>query len=153
MTKLSEIFSNHVSADHRNAVKTKEHNRLTLQYTQNTMFTAHIDQLSDQPLKSQRGVDIMTVNGLINEFIKPHEHSFMLTGPYGSITMTPEGHGNMPNTYHVDCCYKRLGDTNKKEQHADGFRLSTACCLSACIMFGEQKVDGKMIDAINTKLN
>lgn len=103
-------------------------------------------------LKGLKGDEIMTVNGLISEFIKPHEDSFKLRGPYGYITIIPEHHRNAPDTYHVDCCYKTLGDL-KQEQHADGFRLSTACCLSACVMFGEQEVNGMMIEAINTQLN
>ncbi|NRB38477.1 MAG: hypothetical protein HRU20_08405 [Pseudomonadales bacterium] len=99
-----------------------------------------------------KGDKVMTVNGLIKVFIKPHDDSFHLSGPYGYINMVPEHHRNGPDTYHVDCCYKTMGN-QLQEQHADGFRLSTACCLTACVMFGEQEVNDSMIATINTKLN
>lgn len=94
----------------------------------------------------------MNINGLINVFVEPHEQCFHLRGPYGYIQMVPEHHVNGPDTYHVDCCYKTNNDSIQI-QHADGFRVSTACCLSACVLFGEQAVDGSMIEAINRRLN
>ena len=94
----------------------------------------------------------MNVNGLIHWFEQPHDEAFKLNGSYGLIQCVPEHHDNGPDTYHIDCCFK--GSTKEElEQHADGLRCSTACCLSACIIFGEKAVtENSMIDAINHKL-
>ena len=94
----------------------------------------------------------MNVNGLIDVFIEPHKETFELDGPYGHIQLVPEHHVNAPDTYHIDCSYQTLGH-HDSEQHADGFRISTACCLTACVMFGEKAVNSSMIEAINTELN
>ena len=113
----------------------------------------HAD-IIDTLLKTGAGEadEIMTVDGLINVFSRAQEHALQLKGPYGYINMIPEQHKNSPDTYHVDCFYK-TSDQHMQVQHADGFRLSTACCLSACVMFGEKQVNGAMIDLINTQLN
>ena len=130
-----------------------EHTSMDSKGQHNTFFqsdnAAIIDKFSDT---AGKGDENMTVSGLIKVFTKAHEHSLRLKGPYGYISMIPEHHRSGPDTYHVDCCYKTLGNHFQVE-HADGFRLSTACCLSACVIFGEQRVNGAMIDQINTQLN
>ena len=58
---------------------------------QTTMLTP-LNKNASYTFKGLKGDEIMTVNELIKEFIKPHTHSFKLKGPYGYITMIPEHH-------------------------------------------------------------
>ncbi|WP_419833570.1 hypothetical protein [Endozoicomonas atrinae] len=96
----------------------------------------------------------MNLSDLIQFFSHQNRQPFSLRGNFGTIHITPEPHDEN-STYQIDCNYKSLTryGWHYKNQQAGGFRLSTACCLAACIMFGEDRVTQGMIQKINKALS
>lgn len=91
----------------------------------------------------------MTPQHLIQLFSQPPDGGMSLYGAYGSIHISPEPGAK---TYTVECAYRVPGRPCVTKTQG-GFRLSTACCLCACIIFGESAVNGELIETINTCLD
>ncbi|WP_419534725.1 hypothetical protein [Endozoicomonas sp.] len=96
----------------------------------------------------------MNLSDLIQFFSRQDRQTFSLQGNFGIIHVTPESH-DKSSTYLINCNYKSLTryGWHYKTQQAGGFRLSTACCLAACVMFGEEQVTQGMIHKINKDLS
>ncbi len=95
----------------------------------------------------------MNLSDLIQFFSHQNKQPFSLQGNFGNIHITPDSQSDS-NTYRIDCNYKSLTryGWHYRNQQAEGFRLSTACCLAACVMFGEEQVTQGMIQKINKEL-
>lgn len=95
----------------------------------------------------------MNLSDLIHFFSRQASQKFSLRGNFGTIHIVPESH-DRSSTYQINCNYKSLTryGWHYKAQQAEGFRLSTACCLAACVMFGEERVTLGMIQKINKEL-
>ncbi|MFK0570060.1 hypothetical protein [Endozoicomonas sp.] len=95
----------------------------------------------------------MNLIDLIQFFSHQDRQSFSLQGNFGTIHLTLESHDDT-STYQINCNYKSLTrhGWHYKTRQAGGFRLSTACCLAACVMFGEEQVTQGMIQKINKEL-
>lgn len=94
----------------------------------------------------------MKVDNLIELFLQPHENCFHIKGPYGYMQICPDDAPSMKNLYLIDCCYMRHGKKCQIKETGN-FRLSTACCISVCIMYGESALNDQMIEKINARLD
>ncbi len=90
----------------------------------------------------------MNLAQLISYLKDQSSHSFCLYGPYGFVHATPNTKESERPTYTLDVSYLR-NDCPAQTYHKDGFRLSTICCICACILYGESALDETMISRIN----
>lgn len=81
----------------------------------------------------------MNVSQLINNAHANEDGVFVVSGQHGHLTARPDGaekknaNDKMEQTYSVDVVYYEDGLSVAKELHESGFRLSTVCCMCACV--------------------
>lgn len=97
----------------------------------------------------------MNLRDLIQFFSCQDKQEFSLRGDFGIIHVIPDPSNESKKTYRINCSYKSLTrhGWHQRSQQAEGFRLSTACCLAACVMFGEERVTQGVIKKINKALS
>ena len=90
----------------------------------------------------------MKLLSLINYLKQQADQSIYIHGRYGFIYASPQPIINHQSTYCVHSTYHQPG-RNLQINHQDGFRLSTICCLSVGVLFGEEALNNKVIAIIN----
>ena len=90
----------------------------------------------------------MKLLSLINYVKQQANQRIYIHGRYGFIYATPQSVTHHHSTYCVHSAYNQCG-RNLEISHQDGFRLSTICCLSVGVLFGEEALNNKVIAIIN----
>lgn len=98
------------------------------------------------------GAFIMNLMSMMTRFVANEESGFTVRGRHGVVAAWPERSsaedGGEP-TYRVDALYYESDPSLHKHLRQSGFRLSTVCCICACVCVGESGLDRHLIEQMN----
>lgn len=95
----------------------------------------------------------MNLINLMTKLVSNGRSGFTVRGAYGIVAAWPDDskrNGLDESTYWVDAVYFAKEQSEQKHLCQSGFRLSTVCCICTCVCVGENSLDDKLIEYLNS---
>lgn len=94
----------------------------------------------------------MDIMNMMTRLVVDGTSGFTVKGQHGVVAAWPEQRSaeqDLELTYRVDALYYEDDPSLSTHLCQSGFRLSTVCCICACVCLGEHALSPQLIEKVN----